>query len=177
MKPKLIIFEGHDQTGKDTLINYIKSKHPDFYLYKQKTSEEQGIDYRDKKQYEKWLYNYIDNQIKELKEISKEHKTIIMTRLLLSDNVFSDCFGRSHIVENNFKEDLYDFFDVINITILWDNYDEYLSRVKSSNGYIQYSEEEFNKIKELYEKYSNDIIYIKHNLKTEEIYNLWKNLI
>jgi len=171
-KPKLIIFEGHDQTGKDTLINYIKNIHPEFYLYKQKTSEEQGVDYRDKVKYEEWLYKYIKSQIEELKDISKNNSTIIMTRLLLSDNVFSDCFGRNHIVEKNFKDDLYSFFDVKNITILWSDYSEYLKRVKASNGYIQYEEDEFNKIKSLYEKYSSkdEIIYITHNMSTENIY-------
>ena len=173
MKPRLIIFEGHDQTGKDTLINYIKNIHTDFYLYKQKTSEEQGVDYRDKIKYEEWLYRYIDSQIKELKELSKNNSTIIMTRLLLSDNVFSDCFGRHHIVEKNFKDELYSFFDVKNITILWKNYSEYLKRVKATNGYIQYDENEFNKIKSLYEKYSSndEIIYITHDMSTKDIYD------
>ena len=176
-KPRLIIFEGHDQTGKHTLLNYIKEKNPSFYLYKQKTSEEQGVDYRDKEKYEAWLYSYIKNQIEELKEISKNNDTIIMTRLIISDNVYSDCFGRNHIVEPNFKEDIYSFFDVKTITILWKNYEQYLQRVRKTGGYIQYDCTEFYRIKELYEKYSSkeDTIYITNNLSTEEIYNILFN--
>lgn len=176
-KPNLIIFEGHDQTGKDTLIKYISTKNPSIYLYKQKTSEEQGVDYRDKEAYEKWLYNYIDKQIDELIELSKTHQNIMMTRLLLSDNVFSDVFGRSHVVEKNFKEKLYDNFNVINITILWKDYDEYLKRVKSSNGYIQYEELEFYAIKSLYELYSKseEKFYITADMSTEYIYDKLKD--
>ena len=101
-KPYLIVIEGQDRTGKDTLINNLVEKYG-FYCYKQQEHEKTGVDYRNKEQYEKWVYNHIDKIYNDLLEISKTNKIILLSRLWISDNVYSDLFGRNHIVEKYFK--------------------------------------------------------------------------
>ena len=49
-KPYLIVIEGQDRTGKDTLINNLVDKY-NLYVYKQKPHEKTGVDYRNKEQY------------------------------------------------------------------------------------------------------------------------------
>ena len=177
-KPTLIILEGQDQTGKDTILDMLD----DVYVYKQKTSEQQGVNYKDKVEYEKWIKQYISDTLNELKDLSKHHNKIAMTRLVMSDNVFSDCFGRSHIVEDNFYDDIHSFFNVKTVCVLWDNYQSYLNRISSCNTYKQYEEDMFNKIKERYLYYANKepqcvVMEINDKQSKQEVYDTFKSLL
>lgn len=176
-KPTLIVLEGQDQTGKDTLLDMICDNNPNLYWYKQKTHEETGTDYRKKNDYEAWLKDYIGEQLDELIEIGQEHSIILMTRLLISDNVYSDLFGRSHIVETYYKDKIYNNFNVLTSCLLWDTYDDYIKRISQYTNDVEYKKDEFEKTKNLYQKYvgPNDIIYIKDDTTRQQVIDKFKN--
>lgn len=179
MKTTLIILEGQDRTGKDTVLNFMKDKWF-AYAYKQPTSEEIGIPYKDNKEtYQKWLLSYIGNQIEELKELSEKYSVIAMTRLLTSDNVFSEMFGRDNIVEKTYKEEIYKNFDVIEVCLLWESYEAYLKRLIKIREPVQYLEKDFLRIKTLFLKHSPEgtpIILVNNETKTEDLYNYIKEI-
>lgn len=154
-KPYLIVIEGQDRTGKDTLINNLVEKYG-FYCYKQQEHEKTGVDYRNKEQYEKWVYNHIDKIYNDLLEISKTNKIILLSRLWISDNVYSDLFGRNHIVEKYFKDKFKDKFNIKTFILLWEDFDNYITRLQSINENIEYEVDEFNHTIELYKKYGTE---------------------
>ena len=154
-KPYLIVIEGQDRTGKDTLINNLVEKYG-FYCYKQQEHEKTGVDYRNKEQYEKWVYNHIDKIYNDLLEISKTNKIILLSRLWISDNVYSDLFGRNHIVEKYFKYKFKDKFNIKTFILLWEDFDNYTTRLQNINENIEYEVDEFNHTIELYKKYGTE---------------------
>lgn len=170
-KQILIILEGHDDTGKDSLLDMIKNDFKDIYIYKQLSHEETKTNCKDKKSYEQWLIDHHNEIYDDLCKISDEYKIIIMSRFYITDNVFSDLFNRSHIVENNFREKFEKLYDVKNFIILWDDYNEYYKRMKRINQPLEYNEKDFNKIKELFIKYNDNdtICYIKDLTTREEL--------
>lgn len=172
-KPYLIVIEGQDRTGKDTLINNLVDKY-NLYVYKQKPHEKTGVDYRNKEQYEKWVYNHIDTIYNDLIEISKNEKIILLSRLWISDNVYSDLFGRNHIVEKYFKDKFKDTFNVKTFVLLWQDFDNYIKRLNFINEEVEYEVVEFNKTIDLYKKYveENDkILVIENCTSTDNILN------
>lgn len=154
-KPYLIVIEGQDRTGKDTLINNLVEKYG-FYCYKQQEHEKTGVDYRNKEQYEKWVYNHINKIYNDLLEISKTNKIILLSRLWISDNVYSDLFGRNHIVEKYFKDKFKDKFNIKTFILLWEDFDNYTTRLQNINENIEYEVDEFNHTIELYKKYGTE---------------------
>lgn len=154
-KPYLIVIEGQDRTGKDTLINNLVEKYG-FYCYKQQEHEKTGVDYRNKEQYEKWVYNHINKIYNDLLEISKTNNIILLSRLWISDNVYSDLFGRNHIVEKYFKDKFKDKFNIKTFILLWENFDNYTTRLQNINENIEYEVDEFNHTIELYKKYGTE---------------------
>lgn len=154
-KPYLIVIEGQDRTGKDTLINNLVEKYG-FYCYKQQEHEKTGVDYRNKEQYEKWVYNHINKIYNDLLEISKTNKIILLSRLWISDNVYSDLFGRNHIVEKYFKDKFKDKFNIKTFILLWEDFDNYITRLQNINENIEYEVDEFNHTIELYKKYGTE---------------------
>lgn len=175
-KPYLIVIEGQDRTGKDTLINNLVNQYG-LYRYKQGAHEETGVDYRNKEQYEKWVYNHINTIYTNLLEISKTNKIILLSRLWISDNVYSDLFGRNHIVDKYFKEKFKDTFNIKTFVLLWEDFDNYKSRVDIINEDLEYEVDEFNRTIELYKKYveENDKILIIEN--TTSAKNILNNFI
>lgn len=180
MKEKitLICLEGMDRTGKDTLLEDLKSKFSDYLVYQPVSAEKENIDFKNKEVFEEWIRKYIRKVLDDLYTMAKINGTnrpIVMTRLLLTDNVFSDLFGRDHIVEKYYKKEIETNFNLINYIFLFDDYDEYVGRVKKINDSIDFSKEEFDKISSLFIKYRQpnaDIILPIANEDTkDDIFN------
>lgn len=181
MKPILIVIEGQDRTGKDTILDNIKSFNPEIYIYKQKSHEDTGVDYRNKEEYEQWVLNHVNNQLDEMIYLSKYHKIIACTRLVLSDNVYSDLFGREHIVENNLTDKINQNFDIKTFILLWDNFEDYKKRVDGLQEELEYEKDEFNRTKELYLKYAkvtDKILLIENSTSKTNVYkNFASNIL
>ncbi len=173
-KIKLIVLEGHDRTGKDTLLDMLDFN--DFLVYKQKSSEEEGVDYKNPKVYEEWMKKNIRKVLNDLyvmNELNGTDRPIVMTRLLLTDNVFADLYNREHIVEKWFKEEIDNNFDCINYIMLWRNYDEYKFRMRKIGKTIDFNKEEFEEITKKFVTYkdkSDLICEIDDDNTKDEIY-------
>lgn len=102
-----------------------------------------------------------------------------MTRLLVTDNVYSDLFGRHHIVETNYKDYIQEHFNVYTCCLLWDSYDEYRKRIAEYTDEVEYEQEEFERTKELYKKYVDepDILYIHNTISRNEVVDKFNNWI
>lgn len=172
-KIKLIVLEGHDRTGKGTLLESLKSCFSDFLVYNPISADDSGVNYKDKNEFKQWISKTIRKVIDDLYKMDRLNGTsrpIVMDRLFLTDNVFSDLFGREHVVENIFKREIHYNFDVTNYIMLWRTPSEYIKRVKSIGDKQDFSEEEIDEIKDLFIKYKgqNDIIKFIDNSDTKE---------
>ena len=98
----------------------------------------------------------------------------MLSRLWISDNVYSDLFGRNHIVEKYFKDKFKDTFNVKTFVLLWQDFDNYIKRLNFINEEVEYEVVEFNKTIDLYKKYveENDkILVIENCTSTDNILN------
>ena len=99
-----------------------------------------------------------------------------MTRFLVSDNTYSEMFGREHILENLVTEEklLDDGVELKTFLLLWKNYDEYLKRVKASNSKVEYTKEEFKKVQKLMlkeaRKLKGKVMRITHETSKDDIF-------
>lgn len=182
MDKKLFVIEGFDRAGKDTLLNDLeKIKNKKFYVYK---SDLSGLPKYDKEQSDfiSWLNRFIDTQIKQLNELFNTYDIIIMTRLIISDEVYSTLFNREHTTIKylkNLREDV----ELYNYCLLFESYDEYLKRLNIINeSIIQYNRDDFNKINDLYKdiieksEYKSYINYVKANDQTKDILSNFINI-
>lgn len=173
MKKKLFVIEGFDRAGKDTLLNDLsKIDIQNTYIY---FNDLNGLPKYDKEQddFLEWLNKFINNQINELIELFKKYDNIIMTRLLLSDEVYSELFNREHTTIK-YIDKLKDI-EIINYCLLFINFEEYVKRIEILNSDIQYNKNMFNKINKLYQdkiKNLNGFIkYVKAKDKPQDILN------
>lgn len=174
---RLICIEGFDRVGKDTLLHRVGA---DWYkkviVYEQPQVEDVGIDYRDSEAFSKYLENHFNRVVIDLKDLLKKPRCITMTRFLVSDNTYSNLFGRDHILQKVVDENnLLDGEIKLNVfLLLWKNYDEYLKRIDATNGKIEYSEEEFQKIQSMMEnealKLDGFIMYVEHSTSKDDIF-------
>lgn len=175
---KLVVIEGFDSIGKDTLYENFKkyvSKHftknaqDELYFYEPVIDRSTFPDYRkDKEQFKQWLIQHTKREIEELNELSKKYKYIIMVRFVLTDMVYSRIFGREHIVEQLVKEGLNKDISIFNYVLLWDSYFEYAKRWKKITGTVipEYSsKEEFENVQSLYEKFYNHKLFLYGDLR------------
>ncbi|MCH5167412.1 MAG: hypothetical protein J1F35_05905 [Erysipelotrichales bacterium] len=183
MNNKLIVIDGQDRTGKDTLLNDIIKNHPENYIiYYQTTCDDAKVDYRDKvafTKHQKKLIEKVFNDIKKLKE-ENPNKNIVCMRLWISDEVYSDMFDREHVTIQ-YKEEFEKIFGKENIlyfVFLWKSFNDFVSRmqnIKDNHGLNEYSEEEFQKVKKLFvkysEKYSTKIYYIENETSQRQLFN------
>lgn len=159
---KLIVIEGFDRCGKDTLMqDLIKEDLPNTFIY---LNDLEGLPKYDKEQNDflVWLNKFIDTQVKTINKLFDRYDTVIMTRFLMSDEVYSNLFNREHTVIkylDNLRTDIY----IVNFCILFKDYNEYLNRITHIKETIQYSKEDFNKINELYNTELDKPYY--HNIK------------
>lgn len=148
-KHKLFIIEGFDRTGKDYTLSYIEDLYKDknLCIYKQNNTpppyrncpEEFGI----------WLTKFLKQQAKDLVSIGNN---ILMARLFTSEHVYSNIFRQgNNVISQELESYLTDNFDIYQYIILFKDYQNYLTRCKQLNEpEIEYSEDEFTKICDLY---------------------------
>lgn len=150
-KIKLWVLDGHDCTGKDEIMNHLSFDN--YLVYKQPTMEDQNVDYKDKEAFKNFMLRHIRKVLDDLYTMSKLNGTdrpIVMSRLLVCDNVFSDLYDREHIVEKYFGKEIETNFDVTNYIMLFAEYSEYCKRVRMVEGTIDFTPEEFDNIVSLY---------------------------
>lgn len=148
---RLIVIEGFDRCGKDTLLEDLKKE--GFCVL---SNELKGLPQYDKEQgdFLEWLDNYIKWQINTLNNLFKKHETIVLTRFLVSDEVYSKLFNRKRTVVKHLEK-LNGNVLIYNYCLLFESYDEYLKRLEMIGEPVQYSEEDFNKINDLYKEQIN----------------------
>lgn len=145
-KRRLICIEGFDRTGKDTLLRRIGVEwYRDVILYEQPQVEDTGFDYRDSEAFSGYLKKHFARVVSDLKDLLSKPRCVMMTRFLVSDNTYSQVFGREHLLENAVREaDLLDAdLEFKTFLLLWKSYDEYLKRAEASGSRVEYTEEEF----------------------------------
>jgi len=153
-KKRLIVVEGFDRAGKDSLLDdleKISSLMPKTVVMRNNL---EGMPKYDKEQddFLSWLDKFIDAQIEEIEKLAMQNDTIIMARFLISDEVYSTLFNRKHTVKPKLSK-LPVGMEVHNYIILFESYKEYIDRIKmvEGNEYVaQYSEDEFNELNHLY---------------------------
>lgn len=153
---RLIVIEGFDRCGKDTLLEdlekYCKKKYlKEVYVFK---NDLEGLPKYDKEQGEflVWLNKYIEKQVDKLNELFETYDTVVMSRFLISDMVYSELFKREHTVIK-YMEKLRPVM-YYNYCMLFRNYDEYLKRLEIlGDKVIQYTKEEFDQIKQYYHNF------------------------
>lgn len=156
---KLFVIEGFDRIGKDTLLQHIREKdNPFLFIYKQYSSK---INYRNTQEYLKWL-NKNDQQLK--RNLLSINNNIVLTRLFVSDYVYSKLFNRDLTIKT-VEKDICNNFEIHQYIILYTSYDKYLERCKQCNCQVEYTEAEYNDINYYY-KYN---IY-NRNFKTKIFY-------
>lgn len=170
-KIRLIVIEGNDRCGKDTILDSLKFK--DFLVYRPISAEKEHIDYKNPEVFENWLRKNIRKVLDDLYTMSKLNGTdrpIVLTRLILTDNVFADLFGRNHILEKYFSKEIESNFNVTNYIMLWRNYDEYINRLEMIKENPDFTKDELDKTRELFLKYkkSGDIVKLIDSNDTKE---------
>lgn len=174
-KIRLIVLEGHDRCGKDSLMDMLDFN--DFLIYKQPETEAQDTDYKNPEKFEKFMIKWIRKVLDDLYTMSKLNGTdrpIVMSRLWLTDNVFADLYNRNHVVEKFFIREIEANFDVTNYIMLWRNYEEYVDRMKAIGCTIDFTQQEFEDIVSNFNQYkkSSDYVRLVDNTDTrEDIYD------
>jgi thymidylate kinase len=178
---KLIVIEGFDRSGKDTLLqdlkNYIKDN--SIYIYENDLtglpsySKEQG-------KFLDWLNLFIDKQTNELNKLFETYDTVIMVRLIVSDEVYSHEFNRERTTIKYMNK--LDGIEINNYCILFKNFSEYSKRINRLGFDLQYQKQEFEDINKLYSDildnigYKYHINYIKNWTTPEEILSDFINI-
>lgn len=175
MKNKLIVIEGPDRVGKDTLLDACQNIE-NLYILKQ---HNEPPHYRnDPKKFEEWLNIFLKNQIQEIIALNQN---IIMARLFGSDAVYSEIFNRRTIIYELYHQ-LKEHYDYQQIIIIYNSYQHYLERCKITNSEIEYSESEFNRIQKLFRqnKFTELVkttIVSTNQFSTQEIKGLVRGMI
>ena len=172
-KIRIIVLEGCDLCGKGTLLENLKNRFNDFLVYNPVSAEKEHVDYKNVQKFEEWIRKTIRKVLDDLYTMSKLNGTnrpIVMDRLLLTDNVFADLFGRQHIVERYFGREIETNFNLTNYIMLWRNPKEYKDRVNLLNENQDFTEKEIDNIVSLFNHYkkSNDIVKLIDNTDTPE---------
>lgn len=161
-KIRIIALDGHDRSGKDEIMN--KLDFNDFLVYKQPETEAQDTDYKNPEKFKQFMLKYIRKVLDDLYTMSTLNGTdrpIVMSRLLLCDNVFSDIYGREHVVEKYFGNEINTNFNITNYIMLFKDYEEYRKRIEIINGTLDFNKDELDNITKLYYHYKNDNDIVK----------------
>lgn len=177
LRKRLICIEGFDRAGKDSLLRRAGVDwNKKVILYEQPQVEDVGVDYRNSVGFSKYLKKHFSRVVSDLNELLSKPRCIMMTRFLVSDNTYSEMFGREHLLEQTVnKENLLKSDVELKIfLILWKSYDEYLKRVEASHSRVEYTEEEFKKVQRLMtreaKKLGGHIMEITHETTKDEIF-------
>lgn len=186
----LIVIDGQDRTGKDTLMDLVEQYNDNFIIYKQRTCDDDKVDYRNKAQFEEYLKHQMQIVYDNIEELHQQYpnKHILTSRLWISDNVYSNMFGRKHITEKYFKEKFKYLFGgrILNYIIVWDSWNEFFQRMLTINdedSKKEYSQSEFERIKDLFIEEadkSKEMTYLHCILNTtsrKSIYEIFINIL
>lgn len=187
--PYLIVIDGQDRTGKDTLINMLEDR-DNIIVYRQRTCDDDNIDYRNKEQFEEYLKRQMQIVYEDIKKLHEENpnKHILTSRLWISDNVYSNMFGREHITEKYFKEKFKETFDgrILNYIMVWNSWSEFFQRMlylEDENSKKEYSKSEFEKVRDLFieevdkSEEKTHLYYIINDISRESIYEIFINIL
>ena len=178
---KLIVIEGFDRSGKDTLLqdlkNYIKDNSICIY-----ENDLTGLPSYSKEQgkFIDWLNKFIDKQTDDLIKLFETYDTVIMVRLIVSDEVYSHEFKRERTTIKYMNK--LDGIEINNYCILFKNFSEYSKRINRLGFDLQYHKQEFDDINKLYNDvlenigYKYNINYIKNWTTPEEILSDFINI-
>lgn len=177
LRKRLICVEGFDEVGKDTLLNRVRVDwNRKVILYEQPQVEDTGVDYRDSAKFSEYLKKHFSRVVKELDELLSKPRCVMMTRFLVSDNTYSEMFGRERLLEkfvraqNLLKPDV----ELKTFLILWKSYGEYLKRVAATHQRIEYTEEEFTRVQDLMareaQKLDGHIMLVAHETTKDEVF-------
>lgn len=161
---RLIVIEGFDRCGKDSLLEDLE-KEGYCVLY----NDLEGLPKYDKEESDflTWLRSYVTKQIEILNKMFDAHDTIVMSRFIISDEVYSTLFNREHTVEKligNLRKDV----DIEFFCMLFMNYREYLKRLKMIGEETQYDCQDFARINNLYEVIANPYSGVFKYINAEE---------
>lgn len=171
---RLIVIEGFDRSGKDTLMQDLgNSDLPNTWVY---FNDLEGLPKYDKEQddFLVWLNKLIQMQVNKLNELFDKYDNVIMTRFIVSDEVYSTLFNREHTVIKYIGQ-LRKDVQIINYCLLFNTWTDYLKRLELLEVYeAQYDNSNFYEINNLYKneliKYKGSrIFYIKYNTSKLEI--------
>lgn len=171
----IIDIEGQDRAGKDTLLKDLEKE--GFSIFSPDISH--LPDYHNPEEWRKALKEFLIKQANDMAVL--EPDPLIIARFQMSEYVYSELFNRPNLFEEHINEIIKDKFKFRNIILLWDTYEDYLNRLKMiGDDYIEYDEEYFNRIKNLYLKYKNQndiVVYVKANTTREELIKIAKDFI
>lgn len=171
---RLIVIEGFDRSGKDTLMQDLGNNDlPNTWVY---FNDLAGLPKYDKEQEDflNWLNRLIQMQVNKINELFDKYDNVIMTRFIVSDEVYSTLFNREHTVIK-YLDQLRKDVQIINYCLLFNTWTDYLKRLELLEvDEAQYDNQDFYHINELYknELYKYDgsrIFYIKYNTSKLEI--------
>lgn len=179
MVKRLICIEGFDRIGKDTLLDMIKERNTSENIYVYRSEPKNLPNYESKKEFTKWLDNYIRCQVMDLNSLFNHYDTIIMGRFVLSDIVYSEVFDRQQVTLPIVRDHLRLDVNIINFITKWESYTEYLSRLVDINEEPQYNTKEFNKINDAFKPmHGNDeCVEVSHDDSKEALYKWFKQFL
>ena len=171
----LFVIEGQDRAGKDTLLHDLEKM--GLTIFSPDTSYLPN--YHNADEFRAALKLYLEKQTNDM--INLNVKDLYIARYQLSEYVYADLFNRPNLFEDYINNILKGHFKIKNIILLWDTYQDYLDRLKMINDdYIEYNEDDFNKIKNLYLKHKQPddvVIYVKSNTTREDLITKAKQIL
>lgn len=170
-KCQLNIIEGFDRIGKDSfLANLSEKSYKNGAVYIQHPVNLPSYR-KEQDEFVKWLKIYLEKQANDLIKLSN-YSAVTMTRLFVSDAVYGHLFARKPIAEH-VRRRLARYFDFNSISLIWKDFQNYVQRCEFVNEELEYSEEEFERIQNLYriETKKENIIEVEHSMSREDLYN------
>lgn len=148
-KNHLWVIEGFDRTGKDYLLEQLNNaavsvpSEADYTVFIQNND---APPYRDTDSFLPWLKSLLNKQADMLINLDTN---VVMSRLFLSDGVYSELFGRPCVADSIFDR-IKEHYTVHQIVLLYNDYQTYLDRCNVLNCEVEYSEDEFYELDNLY---------------------------
>ena len=170
-KCPLNIIEGFDRIGKDSFLSNLSDKaYKNGAVYIQHPVNLPSYR-KEPEEFVKWLKIYLEKQANDLIKLS-EYPAVTMTRLFVSDAVYGHLFDRKPVAEH-VRRRLSRYFDFNSISLIWKDFSNYVQRCEFVNEELEYSEEEFERIQNLYriETKKENIIEVEHSMSREDLYD------
>ena len=170
-KCPLNIIEGFDRIGKDSFLSNLSDKaYKNGAVYIQHPVNLPSYR-KEPEEFVKWLKIYLEKQANDLIKLS-DYPAVTMTRLFVSDAVYGHLFDRKPVAEH-VRRRLSRYFDFNSISLIWKDFPNYVQRCEFVNEELEYSEEEFERIQNLYriETKKENIIEVEHSMSREDLYD------